>query len=396
NDSSRTRNKEKSSRQKGGSLGARIFGAVFFLIGLGIAYPLIYQPVSGVLKARSWNATECTVISSKVKSHSSDDGTTYSIYVFYSYLVDGKLYKSDRYNFLSGSSSGYDSKKAVVDRLSPGTKFTCFYDPNNPFEAVIERGFSLWLLLGLIPLVFCAVGLLVFFLGGASTKPLSNRSGAISGLNSAASYADGPVILKPTATTLQGFIILLFICLIWNGAISAFGFELFGKWQRGRLDWTEGLFFSPFAIIGFFILIGTIRQFLALFNPKIELELSNGNVRLGERVTLRWRMHGNTSKVTRIKIDLEGKEQATYRVGTNTNTVSKNFFAKVLTETTHRLEIASGQKVIEIPKELMHSFDAQNNKIIWTLKVSGEIPRWPDLSMEFPLVVLPMKKISEE
>jgi hypothetical protein len=36
----------------------------------------------------------------------------------------------------------------------------------------------------------------------------------------------------------------------------------------------------------------------------------------------------------------------------------------------------------------MHSFAAKNNKIVWTLHVRGEIPRWPDVDDEFPFTVL--------
>jgi hypothetical protein len=37
----------------------------------------------------------------------------------------------------------------------------------------------------------------------------------------------------------------------------------------------------------------------------------------------------------------------------------------------------------------MHSFKSANNKIVWTLQLSGEIPRWPDVSEEFEIDVLP-------
>ena len=37
----------------------------------------------------------------------------------------------------------------------------------------------------------------------------------------------------------------------------------------------------------------------------------------------------------------------------------------------------------------MHTFAAPHNKVVWCLKVRGEIPRWPDVDEEFPLEVLP-------
>jgi hypothetical protein len=37
----------------------------------------------------------------------------------------------------------------------------------------------------------------------------------------------------------------------------------------------------------------------------------------------------------------------------------------------------------------MHSFEASNNKIVWAVKLHGEIAKWPDVDFEFPITVLP-------
>ena len=38
----------------------------------------------------------------------------------------------------------------------------------------------------------------------------------------------------------------------------------------------------------------------------------------------------------------------------------------------------------------MHSFGADNNKVVWELKVSGEIARWPDVDESFPITIRPL------
>jgi hypothetical protein len=43
----------------------------------------------------------------------------------------------------------------------------------------------------------------------------------------------------------------------------------------------------------------------------------------------------------------------------------------------------------------MHSFEAGHNKIIWSLRVHGDIYRWPDVKDEYPIVVLPMRHAQE-
>ena len=46
-------------------------------------------------------------------------------------------------------------------------------------------------------------------------------------------------------------------------------------------------------------------------------------------------------------------------------------------------------KKFRIPAGTMHSFSANNNKIIWTLTVKGEISRWPDVDESFDVTVGP-------
>ena len=43
----------------------------------------------------------------------------------------------------------------------------------------------------------------------------------------------------------------------------------------------------------------------------------------------------------------------------------------------------------KIPEGALASFDAQNNAVNWKLTVKIKIPMWPDVSKEFPLLVVP-------
>jgi len=53
------------------------------------------------------------------------------------------------------------------------------------------------------------------------------------------------------------------------------------------------------------------------------------------------------------------------------------------------MDMRAGHRQIQIPADFMHSFDAPHNKILWSLHLKGEIPRWPDLDEEYPLEILP-------
>ena len=57
--------------------------------------------------------------------------------------------------------------------------------------------------------------------------------------------------------------------------------------------------------------------------------------------------------------------------------------------TQDRREIPSGEIGFAVPSESMHSFEAENNKIIWEIEVSGDIRSWPDVKEVFKIAVTP-------
>jgi hypothetical protein len=54
-------------------------------------------------------------------------------------------------------------------------------------------------------------------------------------------------------------------------------------------------------------------------------------------------------------------------------------------------EIARGSAVLVLPEDTMHSFEAEHNRIVWSLHLHGVIDRWPDVTDEHPLVVHPRR-----
>jgi hypothetical protein len=104
----------KAKRTGANSAGA-LFGGIFSLVGAGLLYGLTIHPALKVATARSWNEVPCEIVRSNVGQHrGSKGGTTYSVDITYSYRVEGREYRSDRYEFLGSSSSGYNGKAAVV------------------------------------------------------------------------------------------------------------------------------------------------------------------------------------------------------------------------------------------------------------------------------------------
>jgi hypothetical protein len=86
---------------------------------------------------------------------------------------------------------------------------------------------------------------------------------------------------------------------------------------------------------------------------------------------------------------LEGREEATYRRGTDTTTDKEVFSSVPVTELSSAATPATGSAEVSIPTDAIHSFNSANNKLIWAIWVFADIARMPDVKDEYPITVLP-------
>ena len=93
--------------------------------------------------------------------------------------------------------------------------------------------------------------------------------------------------------------------------------------------------------------------------------------------------------IRHLAIRLVGQEKATYRRGTDTVTDTEEFARLHVVSSGLGPEIRSGSRELEIPPGTMHTLEAPNNEIVWSLEVSGNISRWPDVSESFSVRVRP-------
>lgn len=394
---------EHLRRKKGLRGGAGCVGAFFSLFAAmgGLFLFFFARGATQVAAARSWEEVPCEVVSSEVREHSGDDSSTYSIEVTYRYRYDGRDFESSRYQFLGGSSSGRAGKQRVVDRLPPGGPCVCWVDPKNPSEAVIERGLTSTYWFALIPLVFVLVGaggVFASIWGYAKSETLlapKNRAWLpteVAPESMVVGGSLGRVTLAPKMGPLGRFLGISFVTLFWNGIVGVF----VAKWLEvrpvGDNDGCLTLLLVPFVVIGLALLLGALPySFLALFNPRPRLTLERASLPLGSETELSWSFSGWPGRIARLLIVAEGHEEATTRQGKN-NRTEKSVFARFTVVDTHdSYRIAEGRALLAIPADTMHSFVGERSKIVWTLKTTGEIGWWPDVTEEAEITVTPSR-----
>jgi hypothetical protein len=199
----------------------------------------------------------------------------------------------------------------------------------------------------------------------------------------------GAVILRPAQHRLMRPIFLTVFGGIWSGVVWFFALRENGAFRNPGADWGNTLFLGFFALAGLGLLLGAVHQWLALANPEPTLTFSQAEVRVGGSVQLDWTWTGAVHKLRKLVVTLEAREQVTYKRGTSTSRDHHIFHRSHPVDTTDAVRIGAGTVEVVVPADTMHSFESPNNSIEWTLTLRGEIPRWPDVSVEYPLNVLP-------
>ena len=110
-----------------------VVGAVFLVVG--------YYLVKKADSVKKWPSVKGVVVQSKVVSHldSESNQTMYSPSITYRYTVNGKEFTSSSYAFVSSSSSRPDFAEKVVSSYPSGKQVVVFYNPENPYKAVLTR-----------------------------------------------------------------------------------------------------------------------------------------------------------------------------------------------------------------------------------------------------------------
>lgn len=370
-----------------------LFFFVFFAAGAAFGIAAFGRPLLSMVSARNWQSASCEIISSRVENRSSSDGSSYRVDVTYRYFVDDRSYVGNRYQFMNWSTSGYGGKAAIVGRLRPGTRTDCWVNPDNPGDAVIERGPTVDLLFGLIPLLFMSIG-------GAGIYFAAFGRDRVSVLMSSKSTTKGPAYtkavrgaepaaLRPRFGRGAKLAVFTAVALFWNGILSLFLFDLPG---RGVFSWFVALFLIPFVLVGIGLVGLVIYQALKLANPRPTLTVNKSIVTLGDELRVDWSMDGRVEKLTRFSITLEAREEATYTRGTDRTTETHVFTTITLANHIPPEITRAGSATVRIPTDTMHSFDATHNKVVWVLRVRGELPNWPNSDEEFPLTVAPYSR----
>ena len=386
-----------------------------FLIGIGvivavlggfIAWLNILGPYMLHLRAQAWEETPCEIVTANLRENSGEDGSTWCAEFTYAYQIDRAEYTGTRTRLQSRWSNLRTADKEIK-AMPPGARTSCWFDPARPGEAVLDRTFS-WahaMPEGIAVTIMMIVGL-GLFTGGVYTQrstkaadvlksPMASSLVNMLGDEDAKDIAaDVPKQLASLHNRKYTLIATGAFGLIWNVFIGSFALGMINANQplRGFGDWFLILFMIPFFAVGIGLIIGFVMSLLALFNPRVTVALSSGAVAPGDELEIAWQTQGGWSRLKELKIFVVATEIAKFVQGTDTKTFETVFEIIPVVSTEQPDSIRFGSTLIEVPAATMHTFEADNNRILWTVHVHGVIPWWPDVREDYEFRVMPSRR----
>jgi hypothetical protein len=126
-----------------------------FIAALGLmTYVFSVRPLLLFASAAHWREQPCTIVASRVRRSHSDGRTGYAVEIVFRYQVDGRAQASGDYDLVANAALSHADAADIVRRYPPGAQATCYVNPRDPTQAVLDRSLPDATPFGLIPFAF--------------------------------------------------------------------------------------------------------------------------------------------------------------------------------------------------------------------------------------------------
>jgi hypothetical protein len=421
------RGQRRTGSQRLGSLGLAAFFSAFFFGGWVL---LIFMLVVYVLP--DWRANrrfvrgQCEVLAKRVRARQGEEGPLYRPEVRIRYRAGQATLETWTYDAVNlhdaGFSPGREDKEAAIAPFEVGRRYPVWYDPLDPKQAVLVRGYTygVWAML-LVPVAFIVVGGrgLGFWLFDTG-KSAERRAALVQqaqqrmhvDLFDQASLAGSDLPSLPGDSDLTNspgtrlayrlpmvrspgwpLAILGAGVLGWNLMVAAFAAVAVDRHFDRRPDWFLTVLVVPGVAIGAALVHYFFGQLVrhAGIGPTL-VEISDHPLHPGRTFRAFVSQAGRLS-MRAFEVQLVCEERATYRQGTNTRSDTQRVYQRqVLRRETFDIQPDEPLEVeaeLRVPAEAMHSLVTKHNEVAWKLVVRGAVEGWADYRREFPLAVYP-------
>lgn len=267
------------------------FSLPFLAGGIACFWGMCGRPVTDWWRARSWEPADAVVRKAWLEVNTDGDGDTYKVAAEFTYHYQGRQHRGNLPSFVHNSTNvGVSGMRETISRLPQGKAVTCWVNPDNPAEAVIDRSLPGEAVVGFFfSLPFLAVGtagLCIPALPWLRHRLRHRRLGQLLPLTHADKlpawvmdpFKNHKDAARENTTTLviasdervTATLGLTFFNLFWNGIVAVFVcvaviFFMNGEFMMATL---LSLFLTPFIAIGGVGLWHGFKQWRLIGRPR--------------------------------------------------------------------------------------------------------------------------------
>lgn len=366
---------------------------LLFLAGSGIFWRFFLEPIAMLISSQRWQPTPCKIYYPDTERDDSGEKRAAGDRLRYRYTFNGEPYKSARIWFFKPDAGELD---AIRRRYPPGDA-VCYANPRRPEVATLERDFRPQFLIALFPITLAMIGL-VGLLMQFHRRPARSFVEAYARQQREATIGPDGRVVRRKGRGLAVFLLSTIFAIAYNGVVYFLVRELVDTWSEG-LPGCHGLFLTGFAVpfiaIGIAAIVLAVYLLLKLFNPRPTLTVSSANVPLGSSLEISWHFAGRIRRIRRVRIVVEGREEATYTRGAKIYTDREVFTSIELINSRDTSIIPHGHVTFTMPPSAAPSFRSANNSVSWAVRIHGHVRRWPDVETEVQLNIIPAGRIAE-
>lgn len=278
-----------------------LFGLPFLVGGLFCLWSMTLYPALEWWQARSWVEADAVIEKAWLKVTRGSEHDSYEVAVDFRYRYRGMAHAGSRHSFVSSSTNiGATGMTQTVERLKPGQKVSCWVNPDDPHQAVIDRSLPEQTLMGL----FFSTPFLVMGVAGVGSLALpflrqwfaTRRRTQLTALVAAGwlpdwvlrpfgddgdAHANDVALAIAADERLPLAVGVTFLNLFWNGIVAVFVYaEVAGLLEGDGGDGLLALFLIPFIVIGagmIWMMVKLWRQtflpgWVAALNPSPDLD----------------------------------------------------------------------------------------------------------------------------
>ncbi|MCC6546274.1 hypothetical protein IT570_03810 [Candidatus Sumerlaeota bacterium] len=200
----------------------------------------------------------------------------------------------------------------------------------------------------------------------------------------------GAVLLPLTTSVAAGLIVMIVICLFWNGIVGIATYAILFKEQH--TPFAAKIFLGVFGFVGLLIIWMVIHRIAQLImTGSSEVEMSSEPLFPGAQAKVYLYTQRDVA-ITEVTASIKCAEHVTYRSGKNSRTDHVTWLEKSIYEAkdlNSRAMRHFAEVPITIPEDALTSFRGSANSITWEITLKIKVPGKPDIDDSFSFRVAP-------